>query len=196
MQNKARIVIPFIASKEDIFIFKTISYLQFGTPIQRQAYKAINELSIINDMAKYNPVLCGTIPISIDVYHSDLDMIMEVHEPDIFKKEVQLLYGHLSGFVINELTVNHIPTIMANFRFEGFEFELFGQAKPVEQQNAYLHMIVEHHLLTANPHYRAAVIRLKEQGMKTEPAFAQVLGLDGDPYKELLTYGRALGIIR
>ncbi|MUG43960.1 DUF4269 domain-containing protein [Paenibacillus woosongensis] len=177
-------------------MFKTISYLQFGTPIQRQAYKAINELSIINDMAKYNPVLCGTIPISIDVYHSDLDMIMEVHEPDIFKKEVQLLYGHLSGFVINELTVNHIPTIMANFRFEGFEFELFGQAKPVEQQNAYLHMIVEHHLLTANPHYRAAVIRLKEQGMKTEPAFAQVLGLDGDPYKELLTYGRALGIIR
>uniref|UniRef100_UPI00403F989C DUF4269 domain-containing protein n=1 Tax=Paenibacillus sp. FSL W8-0186 TaxID=2921709 RepID=UPI00403F989C len=55
---------------------------------------------------------------------------------------------------------------------------------------------MEHHLLTANPHYRAAVIRLKEQGMKTEPAFAQVLGLVGDPYKELLIYGRALGIIR
>ncbi|MGG4551899.1 DUF4269 domain-containing protein [Paenibacillus woosongensis] len=177
-------------------MFKTISYLQFGTPVQRQAYKAINELSIINDMAKYNPVLCGTIPISIDVRHSDLDMIMEVHEPDIFKEEVQLLYGHLSGFVLHELTVSHIPTIMANFRFGGFEFELFGQAKPVEQQNAYLHMIVEHHLLTENPHYRAAVIRLKEQGMKTEPAFAQVLGLDGNPYKELLTYGRALGIIR
>ncbi len=166
-----------------------------GSPIQRQAFKAINELNIIDDMAKYHPILCGTIPISINVNHSDLDMIMEVHEPDIFKQEVQLLYGHLEGFVLNELTVRNTPVVTTNFRFGGFEFELFGQPKPVDQQNAYLHMIVEHHLLTANPHIRVEIIRLKELGMKTEPAFAQVLGLDGDPYDELLMYGRTLGII-
>ncbi|WP_460319723.1 DUF4269 domain-containing protein [Paenibacillus sp. YSY-4.3] len=177
-------------------MFKTISYLQFGSPIQRQAFKAINELNIISDMAIYHPILCGTIPISIDIRHSDLDMIMEVHKFDIFKEEVQLLYGHLSGFILNELTIRNTPTITANFRFSGFEFELFGQPRPAEQQNAYLHMIVEHHLLTANPHLRAEIIRLKELGMKTEPAFAQVFGLDGDPYDELLNYGRTLEIIR
>jgi hypothetical protein len=58
------------------FIFKTISYLLSGTEIQRRAYKMTNELGILSDLARYNPTLCGTIPISIDVKGSDLDIIM------------------------------------------------------------------------------------------------------------------------
>ncbi|OBZ55281.1 alpha/beta hydrolase, partial [Bacillus cereus] len=52
--------------------------------------------------------------------------------------------------------------------------------------------IVEHMLLMQHPHIREEVIRLKEQGLKTEPAFAQVLNIDGDPYEELILLGQEM----
>jgi hypothetical protein len=176
-------------------MFRTLTYLKSGTEIQRHAFKIITELNILNDLAKYTPVLCGTIPISIDVQGSDLDMIMEVHDFQFFKDEVRLLYGNLEGFVLTELTVRSIPTITSNFRFGGFDFELFAQPIAVEKQNAYRHMIIEHHLLVKIPQVREEIIRLKEKGIKTEPAFAQIFGLVGDPYDELLALGTKLGVI-
>nr|WP_279391606.1 DUF4269 domain-containing protein [Paenibacillus polymyxa] len=149
----------------------------------------MNDLGILNDLARYNPVLCGTIPISIDVEGSNLDIIMEVHEFESFKHQVGSLYSKHNKFVLKEKRIRNTPTIKANFEFGGFEFELFGQPRTVEQQNAYLHMMVEHHLLTSYPRI------LKEEGVKTEPAFAQVFGLEGDPYDELLILGRKLGVI-
>ena len=32
------------------------------------------------------------------------------------------------------------------------------------------------------PYFREAILTLRNRGMKTEPAFASVLGLAGDPY--------------
>lgn len=65
--------------------------------------------------------------------------------------------------------------------------EIFAQSVPVRQQNAYRHMLVEWALLT---HWgregHKEIRRLKNKGMKTEPAFAYALGLKGDPYAELL----------
>jgi hypothetical protein len=56
-------------------------------------------------------------------------------------------------------------------------------------------MIIEHHLLLMNPHLRTEIIQLKKLGKKTEPAFAQVFGLLGDPYEELLILGTKMGVI-
>nr|WP_156284065.1 DUF4269 domain-containing protein [Paenibacillus sp. NEAU-GSW1] len=170
--------------------------MKSGNEIQRRAYKIINELNILNDFAKYQPTLCGTIPISIDIKGSDLDIIMEVHDFKLFKDEVKLRYENLDGFVLAEMTVRNVPTIISNFRFKGFDFEIFAQPVAVEKQNAYRHMIVEQHILMTNPHLKKDIVRLKEQGVKTEPAFAQVLGLVGDPYDELLIHGTHLGVIK
>jgi hypothetical protein len=155
----------------------------------------MTKLNIINDLSKYKPTLCGTIPISIDIQGSDLDIIMEVHDFGLYKDEVKLLYGNLDGFAMNEITVRDIPSITSNFRLGGFDFELFAQPISVEKQNAYRHMIIKHYLLSKNPEVRSEIIELKERGIKTEPAFAQVFGLVGDPYDELLALGSSLGII-
>lgn len=120
---------------------------------------------------------------------------MEVHDFELFKEEIELLYGNLDNFVTNEITVRDIPTLTSNFRFKGFDFELFAQPIAVEKQNAYRHMIIEHHLMLKYPELKSEIIRVKEDGMKTEPAFAQVLGLVGNPYDELLVLGDALGIV-
>ncbi|GAA3404046.1 DUF4269 domain-containing protein [Paenibacillus hodogayensis] len=169
--------------------------MQSGQTTQRRAFRALSELGILRDLARYRPVLCGTVPISIDVEGSDLDIIMEVYEPERFKRDVHALYGMQEAFVYKEKQIRQIPSQKANFSFDGFAFELFAQPIPVERQHAYLHMLVEHHLLLRHPDIRTKIINLKKQGIKTEPAFAQVLGLTGDPYEALLVLGQELGVI-
>ncbi len=173
-------------------MFTSITYLQSGNDKQQKVYEVMNKLNIMADLALYNPVLCGTIPIRIDTLHSDLDIVMEVHDYDVFEQEIRSLYGSYEGFEMKKKNIRNILTIKATFQFEGFEFELFGQPRPVRNQNAYKHMIVEHMLLIQHPHIRKKIIQLKEQGIKTEPAFAQVLKIDGDPYEELILLGQEM----
>lgn len=54
---------------------------------------------------------------------------------------------------------------------------------------AFRHMVVEHQILcTREEGFRQKILNLKRQGYKTEPAFAKVLGLRGDPYEAILNY--------
>ncbi|MEH7754002.1 DUF4269 domain-containing protein [Bacillus toyonensis] len=173
-------------------MFTSITYLQSGNDKQQKVYDVLNTLNIMEDLALYSPVLCGTIPIRIDTLQSDLDIVMEVHNFDVFEQEMRSLYGSYEGFKIKKKKIKNTESIKVNFKFEGFEFELFAQPKPVRNQNAYKHMIVEHMILMQNPHIREEIIRLKEQGIKTELAFAQVLKIDGDPYEELILLGQEM----
>lgn len=48
-------------------------------------------------------------------------------------------------------------------------------------------MIIEAEILAQlDNDFRQQIITMKTNGWKTEPAFAQVLGLEGDPYEALL----------
>ncbi|MGM2816217.1 DUF4269 domain-containing protein [Bacillus cereus group sp. Bce001] len=173
-------------------MFTSITYLQSGNEKQQKVYDVLNKLNIMEDLALYSPILCGTIPIRIDTLQSDLDIVMEVHNFDVFEQEMRFLYGSYEGFKIKKKKIKNTESIQVNFVFEGFEFELFAQPKPVRNQNAYRHMIVEHMLLMQHPHIREEIIRLKENGLKTEPAFAQVLNIDGDPYEVLIVLGQEM----
>ncbi|WP_157349658.1 DUF4269 domain-containing protein [Bacillus sp. EE-W1] len=173
-------------------MFTSITYLQSGNEKQQKVYDVLNKLNIMEDLLLYSPVLCGTIPIRIDTLQSDLDIVMEVHNFDVFEQEMRSLYGSYKGFKIKKKKNKTTESIKVNFEFEGFKFELFAQPKPVRNQNAYRHMIVEHMLLIQHPHIREEILRLKENGLKTEPAFAQVLNIDGDPYDELILLGQEM----
>lgn len=173
-------------------MFTSITYLQYGNDKQQKVYDVLNELNIMEDLSLYDPVLCGTIPIRIDTPQSDLDIVMEVHKFNAFEQEMRSLYGSYEGFEIKKKKIKNTESIKVNFNFKGFEFELFAQPKPVRNQNAYKHMVVEHMLLMQHPHIREEVIHLKEKGLKTEPAFAQVLNIDGDPYEELILLGQEM----
>ncbi|HDR4424105.1 TPA: DUF4269 domain-containing protein [Bacillus cereus] len=173
-------------------MFTSITYLQSGNEKQQKVYDVLNTLNIMEDLALYSPVLCGTIPIRIDTLQSDLDIVMEVHNFDVFEQEMRSLYGSYEGFKIKKKKIKNTESIKVNFKFEGFDFELFAQPKPVRNQNAYRHMIVEHMLLMQYPYIREEILHLKENGLKTEPAFAQVLNIDGDPYEELILLGQEM----
>jgi hypothetical protein len=65
--------------------------------------------------------------------------------------------------------------------------EIFGQPVPTINQNGYRHMVIEARLLEIfGDSFRHQIIDLKSNGMKTEPAFAQLLKLEGNPYEAIL----------
>jgi len=167
-----------------------LRYLLAGTARQQQAYAALHSLNLPAALLDFDPVLAGTIPLAIDVPGSDLDIICEVPAGAApqFRQQLREHYGALPAFTLKESVINGTDSVVCNFRHPDFELEIFGQARPVRQQNAYRHMVVEARVLAAGGvAWQQAVRRLKEQGIKTEPAFAQLLGLAGDPYVALLT---------
>lgn len=176
-------------------MFETIDYLRLGNKRQKNAYSAIENLGIMQNLSVYNPILCGTFPIGIDIVGSDLDIIMNVVDFSSFERKVTNLFEKQKKFYIKKTSIRNVPVIKANFIFEEFEFELFGQAQPVKEQYAYLHMIIENSILKHYPNLLDEVIKLKEQGFKTEPAFCKIFELEGDPYVALLEYGKQKEII-
>lgn len=165
--------------------FLNISYLQSGNEKQQQAYQVLTAHQILEKLTAFTPILTGTIPINIDIESSDLDIICYVQDKTAFTKTLTDHFQNEKGFIISENPT--FQSIKANFSMAGFEFEIFGQPMPTIQQNAYRHMLIEHQiLLEKGETFRQEIIRLKNQGIKTEPAFAQLLDIAGNAYEELL----------
>ena len=167
--------------------FLTLEYLKNGNPRQQLAYQELMHYNIFSKLSKFHPVLTGTIPIGIDLPQSDLDIICHCMDHDEFAEILKEAFGHENDFALHMKPINGKRTTIAHFRLPSFEIEIFGQNTPTEEQNAFRHMLVEHYFLEQKGHdFREQIIKLKENGLKTEPAFAKLLGLQGNPYEEML----------
>lgn len=169
--------------------FTRIEYLKLGNLRQQRAYQEILQLKIFESLEKYSPILAGTIPIEIDLPNSDLDIICACKDHDEFSSLLTQLYGNQENFNIKTVFINGTLSTISQFKTDHFEFEIFGQNIPTIEQNAYRHMLIEYEVLNRKgEQFRTEIKRLKEQGLKTEPAFAQLLGIKGDPYQGLLQW--------
>lgn len=168
--------------------WQDITYLKTGNPRQQAAYDALAQARIFDVLREYDPVLVGTIPIGVDIEDSDLDIICYAPDLDAFDTLVHDHFHDADEFVTWRNNRGDGDYTVANFRAYGFIFELFAQDKPVKKQNAYRHMVIENRLLQLGDNKaREAIISLKQQGLKTEPAFAQYFKIQGaDPYIALL----------
>lgn len=166
-----------------------IGYLAQGNDRQRSAYRVLKDLQVMERLHPFHPVLVGTIPIGIDVAGSDLDIICQVEEQDRkrFEETVRGSFWEQEGFAFSSRMVDGVPRQVGRFWCGREMVELFGQPVPVREQNGYRHMVVEHRILELlDEEKREEIRRLKRQGIKTEPAFGQLLRLEGDPYRALL----------
>ena len=166
------------------------AYLAGGTPRQRRAHAALSGLGILRDLAGFDATLIGTVPIGVDVSDSDLDIVCRAPDPPAFETELRRLYGAMPGFDLHAAEVS-LPApglaIVATFTHGGERYEVFGEARPVEDQAGFRHMVIEARLLElGGPPLRDRVHRLRAAGVRTEPAFAAALALSGDPYRRLL----------
>ncbi|MDY0931610.1 DUF4269 domain-containing protein [Chryseobacterium sp. CFBP8996] len=172
--------------------FTKLDYLKIGNERQKRAYEVLTKYKIFTVLDYYSPILAGTVPIEIDVEGSDLDIICELD----FKFEEDFLddiaFSKIIPFEedvkVEYPIINGENSIVINFMVEEFPIEIFAQNKPTIQQNAYCHMIAEYKILQEKGEkFKQKIIDLKKKGIKTEPAFGILLGLE-NPYEDLLKF--------
>nr|WP_315379429.1 DUF4269 domain-containing protein [uncultured Sphingomonas sp.] len=154
----------------------------------RPAYtEALAQSGVLTRLAAFDPHVAGTPPLGLDLPDSDIDILCHAPDPHAFAAAAWEAYRGLPGFAMWQWQGSDRP-VVARFHGAGWLFELFGQARPVAEQLGWRHFAIERRLLAlGGESLRTAVMARRQAGAKTEPAFAQVLGLAGDPYAALLT---------
>jgi hypothetical protein len=133
-------------------------------------------------LAPYAPTLVGTFPLGLQVEGSDIDIACTCADLDAIARVLVEL-----GFPRVERRALDPDAVVAAMTVDDLEVEVFAQSLPVTQQAGFRHMVIEGRLLVHGGAPLADRIRAaKRAGLKTEPAFAAVLGLAGDPYRALL----------
>lgn len=169
--------------------FTSIAYLKTGTPVQQQVFHTLKTHRVLRCLRDFTPVVVGTFPLDIAIETSDIDIACQFDVIEVFQTLVQTNFSNYEGFTTTVFDLRGEQTYVANFVLDHFPVEIFAQAIPVQKQYGYRHMCIEYQILKEkDAAFKAEIIALKQAGMKTEPAFAHLLGLTGDPYESLFTY--------
>ncbi len=148
--------------------------------------EVLDRLDLIATLSPFDPHVAGTPPLGLDLLSSDIDVLCHAVDGSAF---TDCLWSHgstRSDFRIHQW-IGDERAIVASFRAFGWKVEIFGSAQPVAHQLGWRHFEIERRLLEAGGvRLRDRVMARRHEGMKTEPAFAAVLGLPGDPYEALL----------
>jgi Domain of unknown function (DUF4269) len=147
---------------------------------------AIDNSGVLDALGAFDPRVVGTLPLGLSVPGSDIDIVCHADDPIPFAQAIWRQYKSCDGFRLYQWTAAGRP-VVARFEWGGWPFEVFGSASPVHQQHGWLHFEIEKRLLDLDDgRLRKAVLEQRSLGIKTEPAFAAVLGIAGDPYRGLL----------
>lgn len=154
-------------------------------------FSALKELKILEDFKKNKPLIAGTFPLGLAVHNSDIDVIMSSVDLDQIKLELTSQYSQYKDFKIKTEFIKNEISLICNFNFQEIAFEIFVQHIDSVKQTAYRHFLIEERLLKLGQNLLLEKIRiLRKQGLKTEPAFTEALGLHGDAYQILLDLQR------
>lgn len=163
--------------------FEGVEYLKKGTAKQQFCFRILEETNILNILANYAPIVVGTIPITIDIEGSDIDIACCAANLYELRDLVRLNFSTYNSFVdrLEEVYV-------ASFEYGELPIEIYAESKPTIEQNGYRHMIIEDRIIKlAGDNFRQEIVTLKYLGYKTEPAFGELLNLN-NPYLDLLEF--------
>jgi len=155
-------------------------------PPRRSHEDALRLTGALRALAEFDPRVAGTPPLGLDLPDSDIDVLCHAPDAAAFAARVFNRFSGYECFATHQWTRGGRP-VVAGFVAHGWRFEIFGAGEPVAAQAVWRHFVVERRLLAlGGADLRSAVMAARTSGLKTEPAFAAVLGLGGDPYAALL----------
>jgi Domain of unknown function (DUF4269) len=150
---------------------------------------ALHRVGVLSSLARFDPHVAGTPPLGLDLADSDIDVLCHAPDPMEFTRAIWTGFGNYPGFGARQWVSGERPVI-ANFKAEGWTFELFGSPQSAEEQIAWRHFRVEQRLLSIGGEALCTLVMAeRRKGLKTEPAFFAVLNLSGNPYEALLNLG-------
>ena len=149
----------------------------------RKVLKAIYRCRILQKLAQYNPVVVSTILIDLDTDDSDIDLVCSYNSQSAFFYQLKSLISNYPDLICHKRD-NYV---IAQFHYAGFLFEIFGANQKVESQMAFRHYQIMKRLCEiGGKDFQNAVKAIKKTGIKTEPAIASILQLEGNPYNSVL----------
>lgn len=177
--------------------FKSWQYILEESDVQRSVKQVLEDSGIFSVISGYSPVICGSYPLDIALPGSDVDI--SCYAPNL-ESYIYFALEHFKekeNFYLKIKEIRNEPSVIVRFTHHGQLIELFTQKVPVEQQHGFLHLVTEWHILRElGKKFREQLMALRESGLKTEPAFAHLLRLKGDPYLALIDYGLEKGYIQ
>jgi hypothetical protein len=140
-------------------------------------------------LGRYTPTIAGTIPIDVDIETSEVDILCSYDDPIRFKNTLRLHFSQQQGFKFKRTRVRGRESLVAAFFHRGPKLEIFVQMLPVQEKDGFVHLMVEYRTVQmCTDGFREKIGQLKREGVCTEPAFAQLLCIDTDPYETLLRF--------
>lgn len=153
-------------------------------------WRSLNDLKILENYKDFHALVAGTYPLGIATTQSDIDIILSFALPEELEKlEARIIadFSQMKDFKLKKELIKDQFTLVSSFYHQDHKFELFAQNRSSVQQDAYQHYLCEEKILKYAPtQFRNQVIALKQEGLKTEPAFAKLLNLTHDPYEAML----------
>lgn len=158
-----------------------------------RVFTALTRSRILSTLKPFAPLIAGTFPLNLGFSESDIDILISGSNLDLIQQLLYSNFGHLPCFECSDSIVGGdgiaggSRTVSASFSFDGVSFDVFAQQTPSVRQRGYLHFLIEERLLKLGGLSFANKIKeARSEGLKTEIAFAKVLGLVGDAYEAML----------
>lgn len=153
---------------------------------ERPTYQeALRRTNLLRILAPFDPHVVGTLPLGLARPGSDIDIVCCATDRS---SVATLLWEHFreaDDFALYQWSARGRP-VVGKLSTYGWPFEIFVSSTPVQDQAGWRHFEVEKRLLTlGGPAFHTAICALRAGGVKTEPAFARALKLEGDPYAVL-----------
>ncbi|NER22688.1 MAG: DUF4269 domain-containing protein [Symploca sp. SIO1B1] len=148
--------------------------------------QVVQNLSLLVILCEFDPVVIGTPPLGLELETSDIDIACSAKDLARFQKVTSTELSKFDCFQCRHATWQNQKSVIVQFHAYDWDIELFCQTIPTNQQWGVRHFKIEQRLLNIEPKLRGVVLRLKQMGLKTEPAFVHALGLPGDPYSSIL----------
>ncbi len=162
---------------------ESVSHLESNLPV----YQAIEQSKVLSLFSQFQPLVVGTYPLNLQNNKSDVDILLYAKDFKEVIKTAETHYSQFHQFKILQNLDDKKNHVLISFLFNEIRFELFAQKTPSHQQRAYLHFQIEERCLKLGGKVlRNKIQKLRQENLKTEPAFAQALDLTGNPYTELL----------
>lgn len=152
-------------------------------------HRVLDFLGLRDALKPYRPRIVGSMPLGLRTADSDIDVLVDVSDLDAFAIAMHDAHGGTDGFVMYRRAAGDCEpeSLVVRIETAAWPVEITAQSRPTVEQVLYRHYAVLNRLLRiGGEDLREDILALKDEGVSTAQAFAEILGLDGDASTALL----------